>query len=294
MAFPHTSTTLKKLIPIVQNTLTKLIQNEMIISGNAVGEKSSADFLKDQNFPTVCIHLQTGDKKQPTMHLFFLKEEFVLQFYGWLINDKPDKQISDDHYEGLKEAVQQVFGQIKMNIADDSARYMLEQVNVFPIDAADKVANLMREASGLELMFEVTVGNYVSKVNYFCWDGLEALPKNEQADDRDSSIVNVQPAEFGELKGNGAEMEKPRNVEMLMDVDLEVSVELDRKTLLVSELLKLGKGSIVELEKSAGEPLDIYVNGRKFAEGEVVVIDDRFGIRITQLASPKERVKSLG
>jgi len=79
-----------------------------------------------------------------------------------------------------------------------------------------------------------------------------------------------------------------------MDVDLEVSVELDRKTVLVSELLKLGKGSIVELEKSAGEPLDIYVNGRKFAEGEVVVIDDRFGIRITQLLSPKDRVKSLG
>jgi len=83
-------------------------------------------------------------------------------------------------------------------------------------------------------------------------------------------------------------------VDMLMDVDLEVSVELDRKTVLVSELLKLGKGSIVELEKSAGEPLDIYVNGRKFAEGEVVVIDDRFGIRITQLLSPKDRVKSLG
>ena len=71
-------------------------------------------------------------------------------------------------------------------------------------------------------------------------------------------------------------------------------MEIDRKTILVSDLLKLGKGSIVELEKSAGEPLDVYVNGRKFAEGEVVVVDDRFGIRITQLLSPKDRVKSLG
>jgi flagellar motor switch protein FliN/FliY len=85
----------------------------------------------------------------------------------------------------------------------------------------------------------------------------------------------------------------PGNIEMLLDVDLEITVELDRKTMLVSDLLKLGKGSIIEFPKSAGEPLDILVNGRKFAEGEVVVIDDKFGVRITQLISPKERIKKL-
>jgi len=80
---------------------------------------------------------------------------------------------------------------------------------------------------------------------------------------------------------------------MLMDVELEITVELGRKLSLISDVLKLGKGSILELEKSAGENLDIYVNGKKLAEGEVVVIDEHFGIRITQLISPKERVNLL-
>jgi flagellar motor switch protein FliN/FliY len=86
----------------------------------------------------------------------------------------------------------------------------------------------------------------------------------------------------------------PRNVNMLLDVELEITVELGKKNMLISEILKIGKGSIIELQKSAGEPLDILVNGRKLAEGEVVVVDDHFGIRITQLASPRDRLKSLG
>jgi flagellar motor switch protein FliN/FliY len=81
---------------------------------------------------------------------------------------------------------------------------------------------------------------------------------------------------------------------MLMDVEMEIYVELGKKTMLVKDILKLGKGSVVELEKAAGEPLGIFVNGRKLAEGEVVVVDDHFGIRITQLAGTKERIKSLG
>ena len=81
---------------------------------------------------------------------------------------------------------------------------------------------------------------------------------------------------------------------MLLDVELEVLVELGRKSMKIRDVLKLGKGSLIELNKTAGEPLTIYVNNRKLAEGEVVVIDDNFGIRITKLASPKERIKSLG
>jgi len=81
---------------------------------------------------------------------------------------------------------------------------------------------------------------------------------------------------------------------MLLDVDLEVLVELGRKTMLIKDVLKLGKGSVVELDKAAGEPLGIFVNGKKLAEGEVVVVDDHFGIRISQLAGAAERIKSLG
>lgn len=84
-----------------------------------------------------------------------------------------------------------------------------------------------------------------------------------------------------------------RNVSMLMDVELKVTVELGRKLMTIAEILNLGKGAVIEMAKAAGEPLDIYVNGTRMAKGEVVVIDEQFAVRITDLASPKERIKSL-
>lgn len=90
-------------------------------------------------------------------------------------------------------------------------------------------------------------------------------------------------------------MEEPSHgLDILMDVPLEVSVELGRTKLVVKEVVDLGIGSIVEIEKAAGEPVDILVNGRLVARGEVVVIEDNFGVRITEILNPRERLMRLG
>lgn len=291
MGFEKAAEIIKTIEPIAQSAISQIIQKELTISSEVIGEKAPAEFLEGQTFPNVCIHLQSGGSTSPVMHLLFLPLDFVRQFYAWMINDDPVEEITEDHLEGLKEGVQQVFGQIKMNVKDDEVQYTLDQVNVFQVEVPDKMSSVLTTESGLIDNFEIKIEDASFNLGHFCWSVVQNGAKDEVSD---NDSVSVQPAEFGNLKGAGGDTEAPRNVDMLMDVDLEVSVELDRKTVLVSELLKLGKGSIVELEKSAGEPLDIYVNGRKFAEGEVVVIDDRFGIRITQLLSPKDRVKSLG
>lgn len=84
-----------------------------------------------------------------------------------------------------------------------------------------------------------------------------------------------------------------RNLEILKDVELDISVELGRKELPLGEVLHLVRGSIIELDKLAGEPVEIYANGHRIAEGEVVVIDEHFGVRITNLVSARERLASL-
>ena len=84
-----------------------------------------------------------------------------------------------------------------------------------------------------------------------------------------------------------------RRLELLLDVPLDVSVELGRSRLTIQELLGLGPGSVVELDKLAGEPLDIMVNGRLVARGEAVVVSDKFGVRITDIVSPSERIARL-
>lgn len=82
-------------------------------------------------------------------------------------------------------------------------------------------------------------------------------------------------------------------LEILLDIPLEISVELGRVRMLVKDVVELGAGSIVEIEKAAGEPVDVMVNGRLVARGEVVVIEDNFGVRITEILSPQERLQKL-
>jgi flagellar motor switch protein FliN/FliY len=84
-----------------------------------------------------------------------------------------------------------------------------------------------------------------------------------------------------------------RRLEMLLDVPLSVTVELGRTRMTIQELLSLGPGSVVELDKVAGEPLDIVVNDRLVARGEAVVVNDKFGIRITDIVSKSERLARI-
>jgi flagellar motor switch protein FliN/FliY len=85
----------------------------------------------------------------------------------------------------------------------------------------------------------------------------------------------------------------PRRLDMLLDLPLDVTVELGRTRMSIQELLTLGPGSVIELDKVAGEPLDILINDRLVARGEAVVVNEKFGIRITDIVSPMERLTRL-
>ena len=86
----------------------------------------------------------------------------------------------------------------------------------------------------------------------------------------------------------------PGNLELILDIPVRVTVELGRTRKTIGEVLNMTPGSVVELEKMAGEPVDVLVNGKLMARGEVVVIDESFGIRITEIVSRAERIRSMG
>lgn len=100
--------------------------------------------------------------------------------------------------------------------------------------------------------------------------------------------VNVQPIQFQSFEDSRMVFEK-KNIDLIMDVPLQVTVELGRTQKLIREILEFGQGSIIELDKLAGEPVDILVNGKPIAKGEVVVIDESFGVRITDIIHPSKR-----
>ncbi|HEY9570667.1 MAG TPA: flagellar motor switch phosphatase FliY [Metalysinibacillus sp.] len=105
--------------------------------------------------------------------------------------------------------------------------------------------------------------------------------------------VNVQPAQFASFESTNLGQNENRNLNMLLDIPLQVTVELGRTKRSVKEILELSGGSIIELDKLAGEPVDILVNSRLIATGEVVVIDENFGVRITDVLSQAERINHL-
>ena len=124
------------------------------------------------------------------------------------------------------------------------------------------------------------------------FDSVAALSAELQADN--SEPVTVQPVQFASFDASTqTQGQENQNLELLMDVKLQLTVELGRCELPIKKVLELTRGSIVELDRVAGEPVDLFANGKHVANGEVVVIDDNFGLRITNICEPEERMKSL-
>ena len=106
------------------------------------------------------------------------------------------------------------------------------------------------------------------------------------------SPTNVQSVQFPNLMPHGGPQESG-NIGLIMDVFMEMTVELGRTRKLIKEILAMGEGTIIELDKLAGEPVDILVNHKLIAKGEVVVIDENFGVRVTEIVSPMERMNGI-
>lgn len=105
---------------------------------------------------------------------------------------------------------------------------------------------------------------------------------------------SVQPAQIFEQFSEGAgEAQTPRGFDMIMDIPVELTVELGRTKISIRNLLQLAHGSVVELDGLAGEPMDVLINGTLIAQGEVVVVNDKFGIRLTDIITPQERIRKL-
>ncbi len=127
-----------------------------------------------------------------------------------------------------------------------------------------------------------------------------AKPDPEEIKDlleEDEDLSPVPPVETANQKpveSSPSQQTQERGLEFLYDVPLQISVEVGRSKILLKDLLMMGEGYIVELDKLAGDPLDLYVNSKLIARGEAVMVGDKFGIRLTDVVSPSDRVEQLG
>ncbi len=121
--------------------------------------------------------------------------------------------------------------------------------------------------------------------------------QSETTEEEKAEGVEVNPAELAELdksdSSGGAKQNQDVNLKMILDVPVDIHIQLGQAQISIGEILKMGSGSLIELDREAGEPADIIVNGKLIGQGEIVVVDDNFGVRVTKLIAPEERIESL-
>ncbi len=157
----------------------------------------------------------------------------------------------------------------------------------------DVWADALKEAEGQEGEEAVTEDVWADALKESGDSDGSAAPQVVAESTEESKAIAdaAKPADFSELTGSGTGA--LANMDMILDIPVTISVELGRSEMIIKEILQLGQGSVVELEKMAGEPMEILVNGKLVARGEVVMVNEKFGVRLTDIISPSERVKRL-
>lgn len=176
-----------------------------------------------------------------------------------------------------------------IQIANNAGQLMFPQGDFVKITYSINVAGIMssRIFHVMDLALAVSIAKAQGESG-----GRSSYSQPQQAQSMQQANVAINPVKFPPLTGTGVP-EVPSNIELIMDVQLTLTVELGRTTALVKDILGYGEGSIIELDKLAGEPVDLLVNGKLIAKGEVVVIDENFGVRVTDIVSPSERLTKM-
>ncbi len=172
--------------------------------------------------------------------------------------------------------------------------------NEIPSDGSINNVNPAENISGSDIPSEAVEPQSVENYDFAQMDnevsGQESEDNEVHIDPsmHESDSVTVRPLEFTPFDSyTPTNTDTNKNLELLMDIKLELTVELGRCQLPVKKVLELTRGSIIELDKIAGESVELFANGKHIANGEVVVIEDNFGLRITSITEPQERIKSL-
>lgn len=206
------------------------------------------------------------------------------------INISPPKvfkvQFDAEHQiEGYNSDEKVVKVKFKFKIENLVDSYMMQLI---PIGFSKEVVNSL--LSNVEPVEDSATAEIVKSNKGVDYSRFDTTKKKDQ-------LINVKPVGLKEFDDAGSQQigtsDESDNIGIILDVPLEVSVEIGRAQKMIKDILSFTSGSIIELNKSAGEPVDLLVNGKKIARGEVVVIDDNFGIRITDIISPANRVKKM-
>lgn len=271
--------------------------NQMVnFSDPLTVETSPSEMTGELTAPMLVIQFAFSDS-QDKAQVVLINQETFAEFAG-LIKPEPVEEIDDNLVVDVRpqmEAIVQGLCLAIGNVRNEpvvatgiSIRYQLFQLP----------NNLQRSDFLARVQVALSAGDVKGTAIWLTDRETACYIANEEYEDEDE--VSASPA-FLQVQDGGTPApaatshahDEPGSLGILMDIPLEISVELGRVKMVVRDILELGTGSIVEIDKAAGEPVDVMVNGRLVARGEVVVIEDNFGVRITEICNAMERLNRL-
>ena len=227
---------------------------------------------------------------------FFFPADFGAQLATSMVGEDPAPFDPDLHTEALEELMAQVLSPYLSELSSiensqvETSSLTVEQPDAIPEFGAGHILAQMEftlNEDDSHRMYKVIPASLLAILGE---DSVDEVPTTDEASSEEyveMSEADFQPLQDRSKNGNGA------NLDMLMSLDMPIIIELGRTKLTIKNILELGQGSIIELDKLSGDPVDVFINDRKFAEGEVVVVDENFGVRITEIVSPVEKIKTL-
>jgi flagellar motor switch protein FliN len=260
---------IEKQLPHIIKSLNDITGNELEISFSDLNSGNSEMYLSENTLPFISMDFTSNG----LFHQIIVPAEQSSKLTE-LLGTPIEGDLNEEHLNSLKS----ITGNITSTFIDSG----LNLANIEIVDNSDSL-NIPNNLQNQKLILRA--GDEIIELNLYHWDN--------QGDLMEDTTLEVQQADFGELgTANGSMADN--KIDMLLEVELDVTIELGRKKMSIQEVLQLGKGAVIELAKLAGEPVDIYVNQKPLAKGEVVVVDENFAIRITNLVDKSERLKSLG
>lgn len=313
-------------------TLSSLLNRQVKITTPRVAQRTLKDLLEDSEFPKVVTSIGFKDGLEGNNMLMIDVPDAIIIADLMMGNDGTNvegTEFSELELSAVGEAMNQMIGAASTAMAtmfDRKIDIFPPNVEVLDQDTESLYADPTDETPIVAISFEMNVEGLINSriVQLFTESAVREIngimlsdkavtledraPQAEKEEEdsmekfeekpqvkKSSAIekkVEIQRPDFQELSDEGP-MEVPRNLDLIMDIPLEFTVVLGKSRRTVKDILSLGSGSVVELDKMTDEPLEILVNGKLVAEGEVVVINESFGIRITNILSKEERIRNI-
>lgn len=288
-----------------------MVGKNIQISNAQVDEISPAQISGELPKGGVIAEIQMGSTHTALVYPKDLARRIAQTMMG--ANDEGG-DINDAHLSTLSELSQSIISSIANGLGgkfNDSLSPSMPEMKIFnsPADAPQFMGGIVKISYNIavEGMPGSRITHYVdaSAANRWAKSNRSSAAPQAAAFDMDFGAgagggmggggggVAVNPINFPSLQQSSGTAGLPPNLELLLDVQMALTVELGRTKKYVKEILSLGEGSIIELDKLAGEPVDLLVNGKLIARGEVVVIDENFGVRVTDIVGPAERVARM-